>query len=89
MELAEKPSPSVSATTINHRQPAITSCPIIVHLADYLSGQTDKEKEGKPPSKVLDPATRSIISLDPDALDTIVKKAHHYTKSLTGRLAKR
>ncbi|WP_319526423.1 HDOD domain-containing protein [uncultured Desulfosarcina sp.] len=76
----------------NHHQPSSAGDHLlshIVHLADYLSGQTDKEKEGKFPAKVLDPATRSIISLDPDALDTIVKKARQYTKSLTGRLAKR
>jgi len=76
----------------NHHQPSSAGDHLlshIVHLADYLSGRTDKERKGKAPAKKLDSTTQSIISLDPDTLDTIVKKARQYTQSLTGRLAKR
>lgn len=76
----------------NHHQPSSASDHLlshIVHLADYLSGRTGKERERKPPAKVLDSATRSILSLDPDTMDAIMKKARQYAQSLTGRLAKR
>lgn len=76
----------------NHHQPSSAGDHLlshIVHLADYLSGQTDKEKNNKGSAKVLDDATRSIVSLNPDTLETILKKARQYTRSLTGRLAKR
>lgn len=76
----------------NHHQPSSAGDHLlshIVHFADYLSGQTDKDRNGKVPAKALDDATRSIIPLDPDTLETIVKKAREYTRSLTGRLAKR
>jgi putative nucleotidyltransferase with HDIG domain len=76
----------------NHHQPSSAGDHLlshIVHLADYLSGQTDTEGNVKVPAKILDDTTRSIIPIDPDTMETIMKKARQYTRSLTGRLSKR
>jgi putative nucleotidyltransferase with HDIG domain len=82
---------SISFGIRNHHQPSDAGdhkLSHIVHLADYLSLQADKDKQNGKRAKDLDDTTLKMVPLDADALAAVVEKARQYTQSLTTRLAK-